>query len=168
MKVILYMAVTANGFIARENDKTSWPKTEWESYRNMVKKAGNIIIGRRTYQIMKEKGEFERIENPFTVVVTHQQFKSNKNFAFAKSPKDAVKLLKKKGFTEAVVAGGGKLNSSFIKENLIDDIYLDVEPLLFGRGIKLFSEGDFEADLQLVETKKLSPDEVQLHYKVKK
>ena len=51
-------------------------------------------------------------------------------------------------------------------ENLIDELYLDVEPIVFGTGIRLFKEEDFEAKLKLVETKKLSANEMQLHYEV--
>ena len=58
------------------------------------------------------------------------------------------------------------LNSSFMKEKLIDEIHLDVEPLVFGRGIKLFADDDFESRLELVGTKKLSANTVQLHYRV--
>ena len=64
--------------------------------------------------------------------------------------------------------GGGTLNTSFMAENLIDEIYLDVEPIVFGKGIRLFKENDFEAKLKLLEIKKLSNDEIQLHYQVLK
>lgn len=47
MKVILYMATTINGLIAKENDNVSWvSETEWESFSGMIKKTGNMIIGR--------------------------------------------------------------------------------------------------------------------------
>ena len=55
-----------------------------------------------------------------------------------------------------------------MKENLIDEIILDVEPLIFGKGIKLFSEGNFEAKLELLEVRKISDNVVQLRYKVKR
>jgi len=69
---------------------------------------------------------------------------------------------------EVVVAGGGKLNASFLKEGLVDEIYLDVEPIAFGKGIKLFDDEDFEVNLELIEVNKISQNEIQLHYKVKK
>lgn len=64
------------------------------------------------------------------------------------------------------MAGDGALNASFMLENLVDEIYLDIEPIVFGRGIKVFAENDFEMKLRLIETKKLSNDETQLHYQV--
>ena len=67
-----------------------------------------------------------------------------------------------------MVCGGGELNSSFMKENLVDEMYIDIEPLVFGKGIKVFADAVFEKKLELIETKKFSPNEIQLHYKVKK
>ena len=77
-------------------------------------------------------------------------------------------ILEKHGFKKILVGGGGKINSSFMKEGLVDEIIIQIEPLIFGKGIKLFADEDFEAKLKLLETKMLSKNEIQLHYKVKK
>ena len=168
MQVILYMATTVNGYIAKENDETPWSDEEWLSFSRFVKEVKNIVIGRRTYEIMKSNDEFGKIGNPFTVVVSKEDFAHNSNFAIAKSPKEALKILEEKGFAKALVTGGGMLNSSFMKENLIDEIYLDIEPLVFGKGIKLFSDNNFDAKLELIETKSLSQNTIQLHYRILK
>ena len=168
MQVILYMATTLNGYIAKENNETPWSDEEWQRFSKFVKEIKNIIIGRNTYEIMKERDEFSKIGNPFTVVVSKEDFAHNSNFAIAKSLKKALKILKEKKFAKALVAGGGMLNSSFMKEKFVDEIYLDVEPLVFGKGIKLFSDNDFDAKLELIETKSLSKNSIQLHYKILK
>ena len=145
------MATTANGYIAKENDETPWSDVIWSGYYDFVKKRGNIILGKRTYELMKEVNEFEKIGNPFTVVVSREDFAHNSNFSITKSPKEALKILEDKHFDKILVGGGGTLNSSFMKENLIDEIILDVEPLVFGKGIKLFSDNNFDAKLELIE-----------------
>jgi dihydrofolate reductase len=53
-------------------------------------------------------------------------------------------------------------------ENLVDEMYLDIEPLAFGKGLPLFNGVDFERRLELLDTKKISDDEIQLHYRVVK
>ena len=166
MKVILYMATTANGYIARKNDETPWSNEEWQSFKKKVGEIGNIIIGRRTYEIMKEKKEFQKIGDPFTIVLTRKRREGSSNLTFVNSPEKALDLLKEKGFSETLVAGGSTLNSSFMQGDLIDEIYLDVEPFIFGNGIKLFTDNDFEKKLELIETKPLSKNTIQLHYKV--
>lgn len=171
MKVILYMAITINGFIAKENDDTSFvSEIEWNSFRKMIKNVGNMIIGSRTYKIMKDGGEFENLENVRVLVVSNDtDFKTiADNHSIVKSPQDALAILEKKGFDNALVAGGGMLNASFMTRNLIDEIYLDIEPVAFGKGIRLFEESNFESRLKLLEIKKLSDNEIQLHYQVLK
>lgn len=76
--------------------------------------------------------------------------------------------MKKTGVSEACLIGGQQTISQFIQKGLVDEIYLDVEPLIFGQGIPLFSPADFELKLELLEVKNLSAQTVQLHYKVKK
>ncbi|MBI3385081.1 dihydrofolate reductase family protein [Candidatus Gottesmanbacteria bacterium] len=171
MKVVLYMAITVNGYIAKEDDDTGFTSDiEWESYRNMARKVGNMIIGQRTYKISLENNSFEDLEKVKVVVVTTKESMktNNSNHFLVKSPQEALAQLHDLGFETMLVAGGGKLNASFLAENLIDEIYLDIEPTVFGQGIKLFVGKDFTAKLKLLGTKKLSPNELQLHYKVLK
>ena len=168
MKSVLYMDISLNGYIAKENGETPWSQCIWDSYYRTAKEFKAIILGRVTYELMKEVAEFDKLNNPFTVVVTTQRLKSNNNLIFVNTPKQALKLLKEKGFENVLILGGGILNSSFMKEGLIDELYLDIEPIIFGRGIPLFSENDFEARLEFLDSKKLSPEIIQLHYKIKK
>lgn len=166
MKLVLYMAMTVNGYIAKENDETPWSAAIWKSYYSLARKFKAIIIGRRTYQIMAAANEFSKIGSPFIVVLTSKPGHSTRNLVFVKTNKDAVKLLENKGFTDALIGGGGKLNASFISEGLISEICLDIEPAIFGTGIKLFSDGHFEAKLRLLKVSKLSGGSIQLCYKV--
>lgn len=168
MKVILYMAITINGFIAKENDDTSWiSKEEWDSYSLAVRTAGCLIVGRRTYHILTKQPEFEEFKKVKLVAVSQQDFPTlSSDHLVAHSPREALELLK--DHKEVIVAGGGILNASFMAENLVDEIYLDVEPIAFGKGIRLFRESAFEAKLKLLEVKNLSNNELQLHYQVLK
>ncbi|MDO8503881.1 MAG: dihydrofolate reductase family protein [bacterium] len=168
MKVILYMAVTGNGYIAKENDDTSWiSKEEWNSYSAVVRKAGNSVIGHRTYDIITKQPEFSEFEKVKIVIVSHNDFKTlSSNHVTVKTPEEALSLLK--DFKEVIVAGGSNLNSSFMEKNLIDEVYLDIEPIIFGKGIKLFADNNFEVKLKLLGIRNLTEDIIQLHYKVLK
>ncbi len=168
MKVILYMAISINGMIAKSDDDTSWiSKEEWDSYSLAVRTAGNLIIGHRTYGILTKQPEFSEFKDVKLVVVTQGDFQTlAKNHLIAHSPKEALDLLK--DFKEVIVAGGGILNASFLAENLVDEIYLDIEPIILGQGIPLFKDKNFERNLKLVGQKKISDNEIQLHYEVLK
>ena len=70
MNVILYMAISANGMIAKSDDDTSWVSTaEWDSYSQTVRKAGCLIIGRRTYDILTKQPEFSELKEVQLIVV---------------------------------------------------------------------------------------------------
>lgn len=163
MKIILYMAMTANWYIARQNNETPWSSEEWESFSEKVKETKNLIIGRKTFELMEKEEEFQKIWNPFVIVISKEK---KDNFNFVNSLEKALELLKEKGFTQGLIAGGGILNSLFLQKGLIDEIYLDIEPYIFGKGIKLFAENDFETKLELLSTKQLSKNTIQLHYKI--
>ena len=44
MKVILYMAISVNGYIAKPDHDTPWTQEEFGSYADKVKEIGNLII----------------------------------------------------------------------------------------------------------------------------
>ncbi len=162
----MYMASTLNGFIAKENDDTSWiSNEEWDSYSARIRKAGNLIVGRRTYYILTKQPEYSELKDVKLVVVSHQDIqKVDRDHIVVTTPRESLEILK--DYEEVVIAGGGILNASFVEENLVDEIYIDIEPILFGKGIILFNGEDCERRLKLIDIKKITKNEVQLHYLV--
>lgn len=167
MKVILCMAMSVDGYIAREDGSVPWSETVWENFFKFMREKKNIIVGRKTYELMKADGEFEKAGNPFTVVVSKtKNIADNAEVMIVASPGEALKIMEQKGFEEVILGGGGTLNAAFLKENLIDEMILDVEPLVFGKGIKLFKDTDTEVRLELLEIRALSKNTIRLQYKV--
>lgn len=164
MKVVLYMTMSVNGVIARYNDETPWSEAVWKLYSQRVKKCGNIIVGRRTYEIMKRAEEFQKIGNPYSVVVSSKKIR-DKGVLGAKSPSEALMILKHRGFKTALVAGGDKLGSAFLEQGLVDEIILDVEPVLIGRGMRFFNS-KYDLKVSLAGANRLKTNIVQLRYKV--
>jgi dihydrofolate reductase len=168
MKVILYMATTANGLIAKLDDSADFlTQQESQSYVSTVVVAGALIIGRRTYEVLSKQSEFQEFlkAKVKVVVVSYSAFEvKDPSHVVARSPGEALAVLKE--CETVIVAGGGKLNSSFLAEKLIDELYLDVEPSLLGKGIPLFDGADFECSLKLLDVKRFGEDEVQLHYQI--
>jgi len=172
MKVILYMAMSANGCIATQDNETPWSKAEWGSFSGVVKQTGNMVIGRKTYEIMERKKEFSNLGNPLVIVLSktkskHKLGNEENNVVFVRSPQEALNVLQEKEYTTAMVAGGSEINTSFMRENVVDELFLDIEPLIFGKGIPLFATDHFEKKLDLVNVTNLSENTIQLHYKVK-
>ena len=168
MKVIMYMAVSSNGMIAKRDDDTSWiSKEEWASYSLAVRTAGNLIVGRRTYNLLTKQPEFSEFKDVKLIAISKDKFKTiAHNHFIAHSPKEALNLIKES--EKVIVAGGATLNSSFLEENLIDELYLDIEPIILSQGIPIFKESNFERKLKLIGQKMITPHEIQLHYQVLK
>ncbi len=169
MTKVLYIAASLNGFIATPDDDTPWSNELWENYYAYIKKVGNIIVGRRTYEMMDEVGEFAKLNNPFTVVVTKQDiFKNSEKIRFVNSIEDALNEVEEMGFHTAVLGGGSQLNTSALKSGLIDEIEIDIEPFVFGKGVPLFGSSNVELDLKLQSVDKINQNTIHLRYKVAK
>jgi dihydrofolate reductase len=80
----------------------------------------------------------------------------------AHSPADALQQLKAEGFSQVIVGGGVKTNSSFLERGLIDEIILDIEPFLFKKGLPLTNEMVADYRLELLEIEKYASHAVGL------
>ena len=163
------MGMSANGYIAKADGNSEFTSEEdLKGFYEGSKKAGNIIMGKNTYLEALKQGYFP-FPDSLNIVAAHEKIENKwgeKVLFTDKSPEEILDMLKTKGFNIAFLAGGGKLNSSFMASGLIDEIYIDVEPLVFGKGIPIFAEANFEFELKLLEVNKLNKDTVQLHYQV--
>ncbi|PIY80376.1 MAG: hypothetical protein COY80_03225 [Candidatus Pacebacteria bacterium CG_4_10_14_0_8_um_filter_42_14] len=85
-------------------------------------------------------------EDAWLVVMTNQRALLDtelENIHFTdKKPKEVLEMISKRGFSEVILAGGEKLNASFLKEDLIDEIRIIVKPLVIGTGKSLFGENE--------------------------
>ena len=171
MKVVLYMAQTVNGQIARRNYKEDFFTDEsWDEFAKFAQQIGCFVVGRTTYEIYKKvrnsKYSFDKINAKIVVVSKRRNLKVNRGCILANSPKDAIDKLSRFGFNKVLVAGGGLVNSSFMRSSLFDEIIINIEPYLLGNGIKVFSEANFESKLKLRRVKMLKFGVVQLRYAV--
>lgn len=169
MKVILYMDITVNGMIGKIDGKSDFTSEEdGISFNETCQKIGTVISGRKTYEVLYP--DFMPLKQGTHYVLTHDitKISNNPTVKFTNKPPEELLIeIEKSGNKEVCLIGGQQTISQFMQKGLIDEIYLDIEPLIFGQGMSLFAPSDFETKLELLETKNLSPQTVQLHYKVK-
>jgi len=127
-------------------------------------------MGKTTYNFLAPDNLPLQHEGTTVVLTKNEQAKpDNATVVFTKSKAaEILKMLEKKGHTEAVIIGGEMTISYFLKEGLVDDIYFVVEPVLFGSGLLFFKGEEPDIKLNLLEVTKLNTDTIQLHYKIKK
>jgi len=175
MKVTLYMVTTPNGMISKPNDILSFINDfEWQGIMKKAYDTGNCVMGRHAYESLLRKGKFPY--NCLNVVMTKSKIKAasksnkwpDKVIFTNKGPKQVIEMLKEKGFEEVLLVGGGRLNASFMKQGLVDEIVLNVAPEMFTKGTRLFEGRDFYSKLKLLEARQVSSDDVQIRYKVEK
>lgn len=124
-------------------------------------------MGRKTYECAEDLFPYE---NALNIVMSSQEIKSNdesKSVFLNKSPAEIVKYAQDRGFNEMLLIGGSKTNQQFINENLVNEVFITVHPLLIGDGKNLFEPiPDFDKKLELISAEQLKPSLVTLHYKV--
>jgi dihydrofolate reductase len=168
MKTVLYLAMSLNGMIAGENDEAPWSTPIWEAYVKTVERFGNIIVGHNTHRVMKKSGDFDSfMAKPLCVVLTNKLLE-DRDAVPVSSPAQAIEHIRQKGFSKALVGGGSKAATSFLQAKLIDEIEIDIEPILIGRGVNLTQEVDLVAKLALKEVKQLDEGVVHLVYSVER
>lgn len=172
MKVILYTGLTINGFIAKKDGSTDWMcKEDFQDFDNMCRKIGVVVMGRKTWDEMNPNWlPFPQGDGTYLVLTRNSKLVSeiSKTIYHLGAPEEAIELLKSQGHSEMLVIGGGETYGSFIQTGLVDELYIDIEPYLFGQGIPFFTEHNFEFKFELVEIIKLTANVVQLHYRVVK
>lgn len=170
MKIIIYLAASANGFISNERNVPDWLSPEFgEGFMAISQRTQAVIMGKKTYNHLSPD-YLPLKEGGSLVVLTHdtKAAPSQSNVLFTSdSPEKIVAQLTDRGHTEAVIIGGTQTLSAFFKAGLVNEIILVVEPVLFSKGLSLVEDVTFEYQLALQEVKKLNDNTVQLHYQIK-
>jgi dihydrofolate reductase len=182
-KVKYFVANSLDNFIARPDGAVEWLFMDGTDYGmgEFFASIDTILMGRKTYEfalahspqpkrkIKKAKPRsaskpsmssyvFSRTLNP----EEHEEANIISENAGA-----FVRNLKSEEGKDIWLMGGGELASSLFAENLVDEISLNVHPVLLGRGIPLFPDIGKQIDLELLDCKAHQNGCVQLSYRVK-
>ena len=166
MKIILMMAMTADGKIARTSDHfPDWTsKEDKKLFADTTKKHGVVIMGDKTFFTMPGPLP-DRLNIVFTLEKNPPQFENGK--WVSGEPEKVLGELEKMGHESAILGGGANLNAQFLKKKLIDELWLTIEPKIFGDGLGIF-KGESEADLKLLTIEKINDNSVVVKYEVLK
>ncbi len=169
LRVVLFAAVSADGFIGQDSAHRSldWrSKADARFFIETTKQLGIIVLGSTTYKTfrMRRAPPGRRLivytSNPASIEGENVETTNE-------DPQALVQRLEHEGGKALAVGGGATINKLFMDSGLVDEIYLTIEPVLFGKGVPLFS-GELRARLTLIEYRNLSDDTVLLHYAVQK
>lgn len=121
------------------------------------------IMGRKTAAVAAEMPDMPGITN----YVISRRWKPGKREGFevvSGSLTAFVRKLKRRPGKDIYLGGGGQLCRSFLKEDLVDELYIGVSPVLLGDGIPGFPAKFPRRDFKLTECKSYSNGSVGLRY----
>ena len=167
MKWTMVMAMTVDGIVARGDEPPpAWTSAEDKAhFHGMMMDADAIIFGRKSF-------EGRLVPRDFYVLTRNRELIESSEapvFYTDASPRELAALLKKRGCKRPLLLGGPEINQLFWDARLVDELYLTVEPRLFGQGRHLASGKAMAQELTLESVKQLnSRGTLLLHYLVKK
>ena len=171
-KVILGFGISLDGYIARRDGAMDYLVMDKEGEALMADffaKIDTTIMGRKTAAAMgKLRKSGEMPDTPgMTNYVISRRWKPGKRAGFevvSGSLTTFVRKLKRRPGKDIYLGGGGELCRSFLQEDLVDELYIGVGPILLGDGIRGFPCKFPQRDFRLTECKPYSNGSVALRY----
>jgi dihydrofolate reductase len=166
--VVLGLGISIDGYIARLNGAVDFlfmPKDY-----SMAAFFGSIdaaIMGRKTLDAARKMGGGGSWGSSMpTYVFSHSQPPGEREGVvyIDESPAAFMTKLRKKPGKDIWLMGGGELAREFLKDDLVDSLYLGIVPVLLGEGIPLFPSGFPQREFALVENKSYSKGLISLKY----
>ena len=171
-KVILGFGISLDGYIARRNGALDFLVIDKEGEKLMADffaKIDTTVMGRKTAAAvakMHKSGEIPDTPGMANYVIS-RRWKPGKREGFevvSGSLTTFVRKLKRRPGKDIYLGGGGELARSFLKENLVDELFIGLGPLLLGDGIPGFPGKFPQRDFKLTECKSYSNGSVGLRY----
>ena len=161
-RVILYIAMSLDGYIADKNGGVDWlsgqdaEEADEGTYSEFTQGIDTVVMGWNTYAQVKTElsPEIWPYEELTSYVITHRNEKSTDNIKFVgEEPCELTARLKEMPGKDIWICGGSSIIQPLICENLIDEYRVSVIPTILGNGISLFGNRETELQLRLKETK---------------
>ena len=164
-------AASLDSFFAREDDAMDW--LLWGKEVGSISAAywktiDTVVMGRRTYEVAVKMGT--------------TAYPGVKNYVFSKTMRDSpderveivssdagafVKKLKRQKGNGICVMGGARLAHSLFEDGVIDEVGLNIHPVMLGSGIPLFHPMR-QINLELLECTPFKNGCVYVRYRVKR
>ena len=185
-KIISFMHISLDGFVAGPNGEMNWIKVDEEIFDhvgNQVSEGDTALYGRVTYQLMesywptaadkptasKHDIEHSKWYKKIHKVVLSKTMKDadlTNTTIISDSLSDRINEIKQKGDQDILLFGSPTATHSLIQLNLIDGYWLFVNPIVLGQGIPLFVDIKDRIKLKLVTTRQFTCGVTELNYTV--
>ena len=182
------MNLSLDGFMSGANAELDWHFNAWneemgEKLLELLEKADTILLGRHTYEVMATYWPMKPLEqnfprqdlaiadkmNRYTKIVFSKSdialSWNNSKFARKNAEVEIIQLKQQKG-KDIILIGSGRLVTSIMELNLIDEYQLWIHPVILGKGNPLFKGCGRHTNLQLRESVVFELGVIALNYEV--
>lgn len=185
-KIISFMHISLDGFVAGPNGEMNWIKVDQEIFDHVGKRISEgdtALYGRVTYQMMenywpaaadKPNASRHDIEHSKWYSDVHKVVLSKtlkgesltNTTIISDNLAEHLNEIKQKGDKDILLFGSPTATHSLIQQNLIDGYWLFVNPIILGRGIPLFVDIKEKVKLNLLTTRQFTSGVTELSYVV--
>lgn len=171
-KLVLYISMSIDGFLATKDDDLSWlsiveKEGEDYGYQEFYNAVDTYIVGKTTYDTILNLtgGTLPQAKNLDCYVITRQNLENKENITFYNGDiEHLIQHLKSEEGKNIVCDGGGQIVKLLMEKNLIDEYIISVVPIFLGEGKRLFVGGIDTVNLKALPSKYFETGLVQLHY----
>lgn len=146
MKIKIVAAISKDEFLTRgdELDVSAWTSKEDKDFFLKIKSEHSFyIMGSKTYESLNIKPQ----PGVLRIVMTRRPEKYDDSIVPGQieftdmSPLEIIAKYQTL-YDACLLLGGGEIYEEFLKQNLVDEIYLTVEPIMHGSGTPLLASGE--------------------------
>lgn len=184
MKFSVYIATSADGYIATSDGGVDWLHTAGDleadmqenpdmGFQKFIDSVDCMVMGRKCMEVISSM-DLTPDQWPYGdlhVVVLSQSISEppenlrGKVEMYSGEVQDLISVLESKGFEHAYVDGGSTI-TSFLNLGLIDEMTITKAPVLLGDGIPLFGSINKKIRLEEAETIAFPNNFIQIKYRV--
>lgn len=133
----------------------------------------DMLLGRKTYEIFAAYWPFEKDTmaqginkaRKYVVTTTLKNPEWSNSFIVNGNVPEEIRKIKKADGPEIQVHGSGNLIQTLLKNDLVDELWLKIFPVVVGSGKRLFAEREFARSFSLIDSKTSPAGVIVANYK---
>jgi dihydrofolate reductase len=185
-KIISFMHISLDGFVAGPNGEMNWIKVDQELFDHISRRIGATdaaLYGRVTYEMMEgywptaadgpdaskhdiEHSAWYRTAHKIVLSKTMKGAELPNTTIISEDLLEKIGEIKQGAGSEILLFGSPTATHSLMEQGLIDGYWLFVNPIVLGEGIRLFAGSQGRATLKLESTGRFASGVTELSYGV--
>ncbi len=187
-KIISFMHISLDGFVAGLNGELDWVKIDEELFDHVgkrISKGDTALYGQVTYQMMEsywptaaqkptatkhdiEHSAWYRKVHKVVLSKTMENTGLPITTIISDNLSDRINKIKQESGEDILLFGSPTATHSLMQQNLVDGYWLFVNPIILGKGIPLFVDIKEKIKLKLLTTRQFNSGVIELNYVVDK